>query len=667
MKEIKGFRTYWDEFRKIAYPVTHINAVIGYNGETLAENLKVINKAIESLSAITPEEFNKIKDDIKTAVNDLEKFKNDLAAKEEEYKQLTEQAHTELNNAINSAKNALEQALKDADSIHEEINQAVEDVNTAIKNLGNVATKEDIENALQPYSLCAKKVDMTSLATGIDKAYKDTYISSSGGTFSKIGYATTRYDLNLLELFDAKVGDILKIYTGPEVDYAPMVQGGNYGPYKVSNLENVEGKNYAELVLTEEHLNVNNYGFTIWLDNPYIEIVSGKPGQVLTKTEDGAEWKDTNLDAIESTLRDLSDQYDNAIELITDERQDRIQADKDLQDHVDIVIADYTSDIQKQINELDKSLDNYATKNELDVVETLAESVNKGLGDAIERLDEDEEKIDNLESSLAEKANITDLSNVIAEEVVDGTNFEDYDKITREQLKKDLFIDMWNIACADTKAEGGYNNDTGYFELNGLTDITYTEAIEIYTYSFPIANMSTNILNKIYRYILKNIRTLFPITIENHGSTVDISSLFQYAKIKKIVFQKKNNYSSYPTNIENVFKSDSITEIRNFGVANKVTGTDTAFSDCKNLVILELDNLMVNLSLRVCSLLNYYSFNYIISHAKNTSPINITVHQNVYNALLNQDTTYLFNGGTQQEWQQLLQDATDKQISFITA
>ena len=45
-----------------------------------------------------------------------------------------------------------------------------------------------------------------------------------------------------------------------------------------------------------------------------------------------------------------------------------------------------------------------------------------------------------------------------------------------------LFIDQWNAACGKY---GRYNPDTGYFELNGLTDITYEEAGKIYRFYSP--------------------------------------------------------------------------------------------------------------------------------------------------------------------------------------
>lgn len=57
-----------------------------------------------------------------------------------------------------------------------------------------------------------------------------------------------------------------------------------------------------------------------------------------------------------------------------------------------------------------------------------------------------------------------------------------------------VFIDKWNEACyggdgrtfydciCDLASWGRYNEDTGYFELNGITDITYEDALRIMDY-----------------------------------------------------------------------------------------------------------------------------------------------------------------------------------------
>ena len=68
--------------------------------------------------------------------------------------------------------------------------------------------------------------------------------------------------------------------------------------------------------------------------------------------------------------------------------------------------------------------------------------------------------------------------------------------------KKRVFIDLWKSACGQW---GTYNEDTGYFELNGLTDITYEEALDIYVHTQDPYNSSytarTNILNISTRWV----------------------------------------------------------------------------------------------------------------------------------------------------------------------
>lgn len=56
---------------------------------------------------------------------------------------------------------------------------------------------------------------------------------------------------------------------------------------------------------------------------------------------------------------------------------------------------------------------------------------------------------------------------------------ETFKAYAREGLspKEALFIDLWNNACG---SYGRYNAETGYFELNGLTDIGYDEALKIF-------------------------------------------------------------------------------------------------------------------------------------------------------------------------------------------
>lgn len=73
---------------------------------------------------------------------------------------------------------------------------------------------------------------------------------------------------------------------------------------------------------------------------------------------------------------------------------------------------------------------------------------------------------------LTDKEKITDYKEVTNSE---KTQLEASD--AKWQKPTDTFVDLWNEACG---TYGKYNADTGYFELNGLTDISLAEAKAIY-------------------------------------------------------------------------------------------------------------------------------------------------------------------------------------------
>lgn len=98
--------------------------------------------------------------------------------------------------------------------------------------------------------------------------------------------------------------------------------------------------------------------------------------------------------------------------------------------------------------------------------------------------------------------------------LTDGDSIDNYREVTAAErvaieaedakwvLPPQLFIDMWDIACGKY---GRYNRATGYFELNGLTDITYEQAIAIYQAWRPKNAAETASI-----YARMNIRTNIP-------------------------------------------------------------------------------------------------------------------------------------------------------------
>jgi len=99
-------------------------------------------------------------------------------------------------------------------------------------------------------------------------------------------------------------------------------------------------------------------------------------------------------------------------------------------------------------------------------------------GDKLTYADLTEEDKEDLISPIKE-----DINKAITQKQDKLTTSSDLSLDTKNELsltdmaKKRLFIDLWNTACGNW---GTYNAETGLFELNGLTDITYEEAIKIY-------------------------------------------------------------------------------------------------------------------------------------------------------------------------------------------
>lgn len=102
--------------------------------------------------------------------------------------------------------------------------------------------------------------------------------------------------------------------------------------------------------------------------------------------------------------------------------------------------------------------------------------------------------------------------NICSAEPLTPGNFPDVGVYTREQLKMDLFIDLWN-SCAES--DGRYNEATGYFELNGLTDITYEEALAIYAHSLQYTYSRISDRNAGDSYNTGDCRTYFRIRVYN--------------------------------------------------------------------------------------------------------------------------------------------------------
>lgn len=183
-----------------------------------------------------------------------------------------------------------------------------------------------------------------------------------------------------------------------------------------------------------------------------------------------------------------------------------------------------------------------------------------------------------------------------------------------------------------------FNEETGYFELNGLTDISLREALDIVAVGKP--NFSLCDLH----YAYKKIRTNLPIfDNQNYNSEYFGSGLANKIRIGAMAYHSDmevfvyGQYKYYDNYIGSGFLYSTIEQGGNaFNYCSKlekisiIPGTSNrfyrTFEKCLRLKELELVYLMCDVNLSDSSLLSAKSIHIMIANAKNTGAITITLH-----------------------------------------
>lgn len=242
-------------------------------------------------------------------------------------------------------------------------------------------------------------------------------------------------------------------------------------------------------------------------------------------------------------------------------------------------------------------------------------------------------------------------------------------KSVSEEIKKRLFIDIWNDVCG---TYGTYNNQTGYFELNGLTDITYEEALDIYrdgTFD-SLSSAGKNFSH----------RTNLPIRARHSTGTIAMSfTSDDFAMDTEVANLKTLNssigFSAYPISIYNKpMGYAKLKKIIGFIDFHFARATINWFVGATNIEEVEIHRLAYSINLGSCSKLSLQSFTTLINNADSDKdsgihPRVVTVHADVYAKLTGDTTSSAAAALTEEElaqWAQVLTDAMAKNISFAT-
>lgn len=206
------------------------------------------------------------------------------------------------------------------------------------------------------------------------------------------------------------------------------------------------------------------------------------------------------------------------------------------------------------------------------------------------------------------------------------------------------FIDLWNEACGNY---GAYNAETGFFELNGLADITYKQAVAIYT-AGKVISPST----PLYYSGMDNIRTNLP---RLGTGVIDGASTFHTCHNIEVI--NARNITIGVTMFYGLLKCHTILYLDSLNKDIIVQGTYP-----KTLVnlISAIKGKYPNLNFSACPLISYESVrSWIENKAESVMDIThtITVHPDVYAKLTDENNT---------KWHELLELATNKNIQFAT-
>ncbi len=239
--------------------------------------------------------------------------------------------------------------------------------------------------------------------------------------------------------------------------------------------------------------------------------------------------------------------------------------------------------------------------------------------------------------------------------------YMDYAKAVRIYGMREL-IDNWNAVF--NRWSESFNATTELFEGNELKDITAEQALQILNaprISYPTVIGCSK----------QKVRTL--ILLQSGSPTASLTAnLFRDSQyeILRLAADETTELSG-ATNIDAIFYvCNKLRKI--IGTINLIytTSVNYAFDAMDKLESIKIKNLKVNLSFQNSPLISLESLTYLIENAANTTPITITVHPNVY-AKLTGDTSYAVAAVLTPEeaaaWQQLVTDATAKQITFASA
>lgn len=213
---------------------------------------------------------------------------------------------------------------------------------------------------------------------------------------------------------------------------------------------------------------------------------------------------------------------------------------------------------------------------------------------------------------LTPDENISDFREVTAAERAD---LEKADAAWVEPPRS--FIDLFDKAAG---GYGRYNPETGFFELNGIRDIGYQEAMEIMLYYTRRTLYTFH-----YAFTGAGVRTLIPLTVPSEGASMRQG--FARSSLEKIVFAGMATVND----VWAAFSGCRFLRVIEGVINAPFVEFDATFGSCYALEEVRIQRLNNSISFKDSPNLSLTTIQYLVANANNnTKAITITLHPTAY-------------------------------------
>ena len=201
-----------------------------------------------------------------------------------------------------------------------------------------------------------------------------------------------------------------------------------------------------------------------------------------------------------------------------------------------------------------------------------------------------------------------------------------------------------------------YNEKTGFYELNGLTDITEEEMKVIYVQTNHMDYIEN--MNDVFSGLNFRTNLGFKHVRRVHNRTFNLKNAFRENTNLEVLRLGNSTNDNWVMKCSDM--QDFVTYCSNLKEIIGYIECPVAVNFLRTPLLEEIrfKNIVRSFGIKDSPLISLESLQYLITNAANTSAITVTVHADVYAKI--QDETNV-------EWHALIETAAAKQITFATA